>query len=328
MIGWYVHAHGRGHLQRLQCVAAHLRTPVTALSSLPRPDDWDGEWVQLPDDLPTGTDTDPTAGGTLHWAPLHHAGLRDRSAAIATWIADARPALVVVDVSVEVAVLVRTMGVPVVVAAMRGDRADRAHSTAYDLADALLAPWPAELPEPWPQRWLQKAWHVGGLSRLDDREPTSAPGGRRVAVLWGSGGSEVGLDDVAAAAAASPGWTWDDRGMRGTATDPWALLQDADVVVTHGGQNAVAEVAAARRPAVVVPQERPHDEQHATGRALHAGGLALVRPTWPDPDEWPALLEAAAQHDVSLWSRWSSGRGASRAAALLDARVEALCAPR
>lgn len=328
MIGWYVHAHGRGHLQRLQCIAAHLRTPVTALTSLPRPADWTGEWVQLPGDLPTGSDADPTAGGTLHWAPLHHPGLRDRAAAIAAWVAQARPALVVVDVSVEVAVLVRTMGVPVVVAAMRGERTDRAHTTAYDLADALLAPWPAELPEPWRRRWLDKAWHVGALSRLDDRVATPVPGGRRVAVLWGTGGSAVDLDDVAAAAAATPGWTWDDRGMRGAATDPWALLQDADVVVTHGGQNAVAEVAAARRPAVVIPQERPHDEQRATGRALAADGLALVRPTWPEPDEWPELLAAAAQQDARQWTRWSDGRGAARAAALLDARAEALCAQR
>jgi len=328
VIGWYVHAHGRGHLQRLQCVAAHLRTPVTALSSLPRPAGWGGDWVQLPDDLATGADADATAGGTLHWAPLHHRGLRDRSAAIAAWVAEARPALVVVDVSVEVAVLLRTMGVPVVVAAMRGERTDRAHTTAYDLADALLAPWPAELPEPWPQRWLEKTWHVGGLSRLDGRTPGSAPGTRRVAVLWGTGGSEVDLDDVAAAAAATPDWTWDDSGLRGTATDAWALLQDADVVVTHGGQNAVAEVAAGRRPAVVIPQDRPHDEQRATGRALAAGGLAVVRDAWPHPQEWPALLEAAAQQDISQWERWSDGGGAARAAALLDVRVEALCAPR
>lgn len=319
MIGWYVHGHGRGHLQRLQCVAAHLQTRVTALSSLPRPDGWTGGWVDLPDDLPTGDDRDPSAGGTLHWAPLGHPGLLARSAAVVAWVARERPALVVVDVSVEVAVLVRSLGVPVVVAAMRGDRQDRAHTTAYDLADALLAPWPADRPEPWPQRWLAKTWHVGALSRLDGRVPSPAPGDRRVAVLWGAGGSEVTTADVDAAAAATPGWTWDAAALRGAAADPWALLQAADVVVTHGGQNALAEVAAARRPAVVVPQDRPHDEQRANGRALH--GIALVRDTWPAPGQWPALLEQAAQQDVSAWGQWSDGRGAARAAELLDARA-------
>ena len=329
MIGWYVHAHGRGHLQRLQCVAAHLRTPVTALSSLPPPPGWSGAWVVLPDDLP-GADAaadgpaDPTAGGTLHWAPRGHPGLRDRMAAIAAWVAAVRPALVVVDVSVEVAVLVRSMGVPVVVAAMRGDRTDRAHTTAYDLADALLAPWPATRPEPWPQRWLARTWHVGALSRFDDRPVAPPPGANRVAVLWGRGGSEVTAADVRAAAAATPAWTWDLGGFDGVDPDPWELLQSADVVVTHGGQNALAEVAASRRPAVVVPQERPHDEQHANARALT--GLAVVRPRWPVPPQWPALLDEAAAQDVSGWSEWLDGQGAQRAAHRLDARAAELAA--
>ncbi|MFC8762138.1 MULTISPECIES: glycosyltransferase [Streptomyces] len=54
------------------------------------------------------------------------------------------------------------------------------------------------------------------------------------------------------------------------------------MVVTHAGQNAVAECAAARVPAVVVPQSRPHGEQHATAHALAEGGLATVRDHWPE----------------------------------------------
>jgi len=337
MIGWYVHGHGSGHLQRLQCISAYLQTPVTVLSSVPRPTGFDGGWLPLPDDLPTGAEGDVTAGGTLHWAPRHHAGLRERMAAVAGWVAAARPAMVVVDVSVEVAVLVRSMGVPVVVAAMRGDRTDRAHGTAYDLAEALLAPWPAALPEPWPARWLAKTWHVGGLSRFDGRHPPAAPGKQRVAVLWGGGGGgggEVTARDVHAASGATPGWTWQPIGLPGApwVPDPWPLLQAADVVVTHAGQNALAEVAASRRPAIVVPQARPHDEQRANAAALHRAGLALVCAAWPSPEQWSGLLQRAAASDPSQWERWSDGLGAARAAALIDgaaARQEAqLCAPR
>lgn len=323
MIGWYAHDHGRGHLQRLQCVAKELRTPVTALSSAPKPAGFEGGWVRLPADQPTGVDGDVTAGGTLHWAPRHHDGLRDRMAAIAAWVAAARPALMVVDVSVEVAVLVRAMGVPVVVAAMRGDRGDRAHRTAYDLAEALLAPWPETAPEPWPREWLAKTWHVGAMSRADGRTVGPPPGGRRVAVLWGSGGSTVTTSDVQAAAAAAPDWTWEAVGLPGSpwTPDPWSLLQRADVVVTHAGQNALAEVAAARRPALVLPQPRPFDEQVATGRALCKAGLAVVRHSWPEPPEWSALLEQLTRRDGAHWQQWSDGLGAARAAALLDGLV-------
>ncbi len=321
MIGWYVHGHGQGHLQRLQCVAQHLRTPVTALSSLPRPDGWAQDWVVLEDDLPRAAEQDVTAGGTLHWAPRHHPGLRARMAGIAAWVAQAQPSLVVVDVSVEVAVLVRALGVPVVVAAMRGDRTDRPHRTAYDLADALLAPWPEHLPEQWPAAWHEKAWHVGAFSRLDGRSPVPSPGQRKVAVLWGRGGTDVTAEDVAAAAGATPAWTWTAAGLPGT---PWvqdvpALLRDADVVVTHAGQNALAEVAASRRCAVVVPQERPHGEQVANARALERGGLAVVAERWPDAQDWQALLEKASAHDPQAWAAWNDGQGAQRAAALLDA---------
>lgn len=311
MIGWYVHAHGAGHRQRLAAIAPHLQSDVTGLSSLTAPTGLDGRWVTLPDDLPTGSEVDVTAGGTLHWAPRHHPGLRARTAAIAAWVEQARPSLVVVDVSVEVAVLVRAMGVPVVVAAMRGSRDDRAHRTAYDLADALLAPWPAALREPWwPAGWLEKTWHVGALSRFDDRTRVAAPCDGTAAVLWGGDGGAPTLPDV-------PGWTWDTTGTSGVPTDLWPTLQHADVVVTHAGQNALAEVAAARRPAIVLPQERPYDEQLANAAALRRAGLAVVVDRQPEPADWPALLRRACALPPR-WDQWSDGQGAQRAASFLD----------
>lgn len=312
MIGWYVHDHGRGHLQRLACVARHLRQPVTGLSSLPAPTGFAGDWVQLASDRPRGDERDVEAGGTLHWAPLHHPGLRERMAAVAAWVAAARPSLFVVDVSVEVAVLVRSLGVPVAVVAMRGDRSDRAHRTAYDLAALLLAPWPAATAEPWPQPWLDKTAHVGALSRFDGLETRPAPRARRVGVLWGEGGTDVTAADLERAAAAAPEWSWTFG-----SDDAWQLLQDSDVVVTHGGQSALAEVAAARRPAVVVPQPRPFGEQEATARVLAQQGISLVTP-WPEPGRWPELLAEAERRGGDGWGRWSDGRGAQRAAEAVE----------
>jgi hypothetical protein len=338
VIGYYVHHRGKGHLHRAQCIAHRTRTPVTGLSSLPRPADWDGDWIRLPLDTAaagtgatgTGTDiaaADPTARGRLHWVPRHHAGLRSRMATVADWIGRTAPVLLVSDVSVEIAVLTRLMGVPVVVSAMRGDRSDAAHRLAYDLADALLAPWPAALPEPeWPQEWHAKAEHTGAFSRHDGRPrpgPFSRPEGsvaeREVLLMLGGGGAEVTAADLGLAAEATPGWNWTVLGGPGGWTDdPWPLLCRADVVVTHAGQNAVAECAAARVPAVIVPQSRPHGEQHATARALAAGGLATVRDHWPAPRDWAGLLDEAVRTGGKRWSLWAPGDGAERAARLLD----------
>jgi hypothetical protein len=323
MIGYYVHHHGAGHLRRMQSIAAHTTQPVTALSSLARPDCFRGDWVRLAPDDSEPDPRDVTAGGTLHWAPLHDQGLARRSAQVLSWLADARPSLVVVDVSVEIALLVRLAGVPVVVAAMRGDRTDRPHATAYDLADALIAPWPEVAPEPWPQQWLDKTLHVGGLSRFDrwTRPSRSTSGPRsRALLLWGEGGAGHEQGELARMRAATPEWDWElaHPGRRVGPEELWRSLCAADVVVTHGGQNAVAEVAAARAAAVVVADPRPFGEQHHTVRAVRDAGLAVGVDAWPEPAQWPGLLREAERLGGRGWSRWSYGDGAARAARFLD----------
>jgi len=325
LIGYYVHHQGRGHLSRLEAVAAHLRAPVTGLSSLPQPAGWQGEWVRLArdDDPSPSANDDVSARGVLHWAPLHHGGLSARMAVLASWIVRERPAAVVVDVSAEVSLLARLCGAPVVVVTLPGERTDRAHLSVYDLADALLAPWPAQAHgRAWPTSWMDKASFVGGLSRFDGSPrpvPPPRSGIRRVLLLWGAGGRDAAPSVVDAARRATPGWTWTERSPEQPSPDLWAELCAADVVVTHAGQNAVADVAAARAPAIVIAQRRPFDEQAATARALTRMGIADGHTSWPSPDRWAGLLDAAHRRGGEGWSRWSSGHGARDAAQSLDA---------
>jgi hypothetical protein len=242
-------------------------------------------------------------------------------AQLASWIEAARPRLLVVDVSVEVAVFARLMGVPVAVMAMPGIRTDDPHQLAFQIASIIVAPWPAGTdPMTGGRRWDHKLRCVGALSRFDARPaPTPRANGRsRVVVLSGRGGSAIGADQISDAAQSTSDWDWEVLGGPSRfQPDPWAALTRADVIVTHAGQNAVAEVAAARRPAIVIPQDRPHGEQRATARELGRAGLALVRTRWPAADEWPELLASASRVGGEGWSRWSDGRGGDRAALLL-----------
>lgn len=318
MIGYYVHHQGLGHLQRMRSIARHLTTPVAVLSSLPAPIPVAQEWVSLAMDNCEPI-SDPTAGGTLHWVPRHNDGLRRRMARIADWINATDPDLMVVDVSVEVALLCRLMGVPTVVVGMRGDRSDRAHRAAYDSAQALLAPWSAEFAEEcWPKAWRDKTFHAGAISRFAHRTPATASshaGPPRALVLWGAGGDGRPTDRIEAAIAAAPGWEWR---VAAIGQDVWELLNWADVVVTHGGQGAVAEVAAARRPAVVIAEQRPHDEQAATVRVLAESGLAVGRQSWPAAAEWPGLLQGALALGGGQWTRWAPPDAANLAAGFLS----------
>ncbi|WP_202879734.1 hypothetical protein [Ornithinimicrobium pratense] len=186
-IAYYVHHQGQGHRRRATAVARALTAPVTGLGSGPAPEGWPGEWVELArDDDPAVEDpalADVTAGETLHWVPRHHPGLLRRQWQIVDRLVHERPALLVVDVSVEVALLARLCGIPVVVGAMPGDRTDSVHALAYDAAEALLAPWPyaAHLDAGWHADWWEKAWHVGGISAL------VASTGRPAAPSFGAG---------------------------------------------------------------------------------------------------------------------------------------------
>ncbi|MCR6033264.1 glycosyl transferase [Nocardioides sp. zg-579] len=324
-IGYYVHHVGRGHLHRATSVAAELArggAEVTGLSTLPRPAGWPGPWVELaPDDVGADPDRDRvTAGGRLHWVPAHHAGLRSRAAAISAWLAGAAPRAVVVDVSVEVCLLARLHGVPVVSAVLPGVRDDPAHLLGADVADALLAFWPAEATGMVaPASLAARVTAVGGLARYDVAEPAPRrPGPPRVTYLAGSGGHELDERLLDAAREQTPDWRWTVLG--GTAPwvdDPRAAIAEADVVVTHAGQNALAEVAALRRPAVVVPQARPHEEQRTTARVLGAGPWpALARESFPATG-WSALLDEACALDGGAWASWCDGGAAGRAAAVV-----------
>src|SRR2546430_8048430 len=164
MIGYYAHHLGAGHVHRAAAIAAAVKSPVVGFSTRPAPAGWAGRWIRLPDDsgdvIPSATD-DVTARGTLHWVPRGHAGLRNRMGLIGAELAQGEIRVMVVDVSVEVSVFARLYGIPVLVMAQPGDRGDRPHQLCYDLAERLLAPWPAAVRLAWPSRWLDKTVHLG-----------------------------------------------------------------------------------------------------------------------------------------------------------------------
>ncbi|VEG55622.1 UDP-N-acetylglucosamine:LPS N-acetylglucosamine transferase [Mycolicibacterium aurum] len=273
----------------------------------------------LPRDDAAGSARHPAANGVLHWAPHHDAGLRERMARLAQWVAENSPAAAVVDVSVEVATLLRLLGVPVIVVAMPGHRVDSPHQMVYQLADHIVAPWPAALNQPsWLSPYAHKTSYVGGISRFDGR--THEPGPRAetptVLVLNGAGGSALRLDMIAACQQQHPEYLWRTLGVAGGpwVDDPWPTICAADVIIAHAGQNSIADIAAAQKPAIIIAQARPFDEQTVTAQNLARAGLAIVLDDWPDPGAWPELIAAARRLDVGQWSRWQTAGAAARAA--------------
>src|SRR5690606_23857569 len=101
---------------------------------------------------------------------------------------------------------------------------------------------------------------VGAISRFappsDAAQPRTPRARRKVLVLSGAGGDEYSNSLATAGDSLAPDWDWEHLGGSSGrwSPDPWTALVDADVVVTHAGEGILAEVSAARRPAVVLPQ--------------------------------------------------------------------------
>ncbi|MDH3008683.1 hypothetical protein [Gordonia alkanivorans] len=322
MIGYYVHHQGRGHCSRSAAIAAHLQTDVVALTSAELTDPAFSEVITLDRDDADPAPTDVDAGGLLHWAPSRDAGLRNRMARIADFVGTRRPDAMVVDVSVEVTLFLRLLGVPVVVMAMPGARDDPPHQLAYRAADAIIAPWPGDLYRPdWLTEHLPKTVFTGGISRFDGRPQVCHPTfAADVLVLTGAGGDPGTSHPATGLAEALPDLkvvglgpafgTWVD--------DPWPFLCSARLAVIGAGQGSVADAATAGRPAVVMPEDRPFAEQRATANTLARSELALVASTWPDVDRWRAIVESV-DDSAPMWSRWQTAGAAERAARVVAA---------
>jgi Glycosyltransferase family 28 C-terminal domain len=330
MIGYYIHHQGFGHLARAMSICTQLTLPTTALTSLkiPTPHPFTAV-VELPRDDQAERVSETTAHGALHWAPHHDRGFHARMDAIAHWVAKARPKAVVTDVSVEVAAFVRLLGVPVIVMALPGNRFDAPHLLAHRLADHIVAAWPQELGVPaWLRPHTEKTSYVGGISRFDGRACSSSDASPEVRVLVLGGASAAFGSAIGDCAQACPGTTWTLVGGPDGywKDDPWPQICAADVVVTHAGQSAVADVAAAGRRAVVIPQPRPFDEQQVTAAVLRRYRLATITRDWPDVRAWPGLIAQTLTSDPDRWSRWRVQGAAARAATAIELTAQR-CAP-
>ncbi|WP_019925474.1 glycosyltransferase [Nocardia sp. BMG111209] len=138
-------------------------------------------------------------------------------------------------------------------------------------------------------------------------------------MLAGGGGCEFTAAMVRDCAGHCAQFRWRTLGLDRWVADPWPWLCEADLVVAHAGQGAVADIAAAGTPAILIPAARPFGEQHATARAVAAAGPAVTTPRWPATDRWPGLIEQALALDGRQWTRWQVRGAPERAAAVIAA---------
>lgn len=314
-ISYYAHHMGSGHLRHARRIVETRMFDVQVASTGPMNQALLPEgtnYVPLASDILENHAGEITAGGYFHYAPADIRITKRFSTLNQAWYQFA-PDLVMVDVSVEVAIFARLSGYRVALRRMPGQRTDQAHELGYGIADALFAYYPESIEEASHlQRYGSKSYYLPSPDPVGYSDPgprTSFPreASRKVAVQT-SLGAAISLDEIARAAASAPSWSWDVLGSvqratgampdnlrsHGTVSNPEQWMADADVIITSTGHNAVVAAASCRKPALLIPEERPFGEQMAYARMLHRATGYPMLDSWNTPVDWNALLPVAA----------------------------------
>lgn len=361
--GYFVHHQGRGHAERCAAVLGALPNdrPVTVFCAR------DDIFPDLPPQarvvcIPSlferrGDECDmdrlPTPD-TLHCAPLGWPGIRAAMGTIAGWFASDDPALMICDVSAEIAQLSRICSVPHVKVLQHGDRSDPGHQAAYAGAAGLLAPFAEALAQPDWHPFAQRIHYAPGLGiaagAMPDRAAARAALGlepdRPVALLVsGGGGNGFAEAPLGVAARTFPDWHWITIGRmqgdwhatqghnlthKGWVEDAALHVAAADLVISSTGNTTCAQVLAAGRPWIVVPEWRYFDEQHHKALALDRAGAAVMLPHLPSSAHaWQAAVaRAMAAHDPLAQHRLTGAGAARVTAAWLEGLAHDLWAAR
>lgn len=194
----------------------------------------------------------------------------------------------------------------------------------------LIAP-SAPLPEPdHPDQATQATYatYAAAAGNGARRRPGSAD----IVVVWGAGGGVPSTSSMRAlAAAASPhrlylagrvfeGFDVAPDGnvvVCGWLDEPRRLLTERPTVVSSAGNNAVALAATAGCPLVVVPQERPFDEQMRHAQVLERCEVAAA--VWGEigTGGWRVAIELARRRRDRLGAL-ASERADRRAASFIE----------
>ena len=333
-IGVFVHHQGKGHAKRCEAILCHVADrPVTVFTADPsiitirQPN---VSVIGLPEMIArpsrTGALHGQLAPHTLHCAPVGVREMTEHMGIIAQWMVENDPALMLIDVSAEIATLCRIMSVPVVQTRMHGDRGDAGHVGAYECCVGMLAPFDERIEQPdYPAHLRARTFYSGGLctttapvpSRAEARAALGLPeDGEIVLALSGGGGSGTPLAPLTMAARARTDALWliagpvareghetEFHNLRelGWVPNPIDYVAAADLVIASAGDNTVHEIARVGRPFLCIPEWRYFDEQRCKAEQLARLGAAAVLPGWPaSTAQWLDAMAAARRCDLDM----------------------------
>jgi len=344
-LGYYAHHHGSGHCRQIDKLATLLpteaRQQLTVFTSVTS-DAYtfaaidEAQIVRLPaederaDDVLAGRAGQNWQPASLHYSPVGNSDIQQRSHKILDTIYQRRIDLMIIDVSVEVAMLCRAASVPYLYVRLPGIRDDEPHLNAFAGAVALLAPYPRTLESAMTPEWIsQKTLYLDFINTqqrdaqtyqvfikhlmqlITDKKALSLMLNDKnkntptiVSVIKGYGGHQA-IDAklpelrqlLPYAFIISLGPIDEDKrhyiDIAVDVSDVTPFIEHSDYLLMACGLNAVAQAYDYATPLVVLPDDRPHQEQEVMAEALIAQGRAL---SW---QQFNALMTASVTHKLS-----------------------------
>lgn len=344
-LGYYAHHHGSGHCRQIDKLAALLpteaRQQLTVFTSVTS-DAYtfaaidEAQIVRLPaenervDDVLAGRAGQYWQPASLHYSPVGNSDIQQRSHKILNTIYQRHIDLMIVDVSVEVAMLCRAASVPYLYVRLPGVRDDEPHLNAFAGALALLAPYPRTLESTKTPEWIsQKTLYLDFINTqqknaqtyqdfikhlmqlttdkkalslmLNDKNKNTPT---IVTVIKGYGGHQA-IDAklpelrqlLPYAFIISLGPIDEDKrhyvDIAAEVSNVTPFIEHSDYLLMACGLNAVAQAYDYATPLVVLPDDRPHQEQEVMAEALIAQGRAL---SW---QQFKALMSTSVTHKLS-----------------------------
>lgn len=362
-IGYFVHHQGRGHAERCAAIVNALPAERPVALFCARDDIFpllraNVRIHKIPSLFEAAEQAERRAGArarvvrtpdTLHCAPLGWDGITHAIAQITAWMRDEQPALLITDVSAEIAQLARIASIPCIPVLQHGDRDDPGHRSAYEGAVGILAPYAAILEQPARPRWMaEKTTHAAGIgigtARIDREKARAAlgidPDVDLVLVIGGGGGEGLPVPPMSLGARAEPDSLWVTIGQmapawhdtppvnlvhRGWVDNATTWIAAADRIVSSAGNTTVHQVAATDAPWLVVPEWRYFAEQLWKARMLARAGAATMREHWPaSAAAWHAVWDEARALDPAPRRQLVDPLAAEKAARWIE-RVAGEC---
>ena len=344
-LGYYAHHHGSGHCRQIDKLAALLpteaRQQLTVFTSLTS-DTYtfaaidEAQVVRLPaederaDDVLAGRAGQNWQPASLHYSPVGNSDIQQRSHKILDTIYQCHIDLMIIDVSVEVAMLCRAASVPYLYVRLPGIRDDEPHLNAFAGALALVVPYPRRLESTKTSEWIsQKTLYLDFINTeqrdaqtyrdfikhlmqlitdkkalslmLNDNDKNTPT---IVTVIKGYGGHQA-IDAklpelrqlLPHAFIISLGPIDEDKrhyvDIAVDVNDVTPFIEHSDYLLMACGLNAVAQAYDYATPLVVLPDDRPHQEQEVMAEALIIQGRAL---SW---QQFKALMTASVTQKLS-----------------------------